>query len=324
MDTRVEAAGVSAQIQAFGCMTTAEFRMGGRTARPLYAAPWHDYHGDPFLEHLRGDFLCVPFGIAPESLVQFPEGWRELTPGQTQFAHGYSANATWELVNTRGDAAEFQLRYPEGDAVEYARRTVACAAGTLRFEDRFFMRKNAGLPLGLHPIFRLPEKPGGATLHLPRCATLAAFPVHTDTSSILRPGAFFDDPARAPLESGGSIDLTCLPLAENTEELALLCNVHEPCVHLDNREEGYRVTLEWDADYLKHCMLWISNRGRTFAPWSGRNLCLGIEPVTSAFDLGAAVSAAANPLAARGVPTSVALEAGRTYTIRHSISVAEI
>ena len=324
MDVRVERGNVSAQIQTFGCMTTAEFRLNGLAVRPLYVAPWSGYHGDPLLEHLRGDFLCAPFGIAPASLAQFPSGWRELAPGSTPYAHGYSANAPWEVMHAQEDTAELLLRYPPEDAVEYVSRTVTCAPGTLLFKDILSMRRDARLPLGLHPILRLPEKPGGMRLHLPGCETLATFPVHADASSVLQPNVRFSDPADAPLEAGGSLDLTRLPLTQNTEELVLLCNVEEPRICLDNLEEGYRVTLEWDLDYLRHCMLWISNRGRAFAPWNGRNLCLGVEPVTSAFDLGTQISAVENPLTVSGVPTAVALEAGRTYTIQHSISVTQL
>lgn len=42
-------------------------------------------------------------------------------------------------------------------------------------------------------------------------------------------------------------------------------------------------------------MLWISNRGRKGLPWGGTNLCLGVEPITSAFDFGQGVSANENP-----------------------------
>ena len=37
----------------------------------------------------------------------------------------------------------------------------------------------------------------------------------------------------------------------------------------------------------------MSNRGRQYDPWNGRNLCLGVEPVVAAFDLGVAAGAGA-------------------------------
>ena len=318
MTVRVERGRVAAQVEGFGCMVTPMFSLDGAMVNPMYAAPWDEFVEDPLLANLRGDFVCVPFGIAPESLADFPAGWRELETGVTPLAHGYAANSVWQSARADESSADFVLRYPSQHAVEKLRRTVTCEEAAVTIEDQITVRRDVSLPLGLHPMFRLPQDAGGARLVLPGCETLATFPVATDASSILSPMALFADPMAAPLREGGVVDLTRLPLAQATEELVLLCNVEQPRVSLENVVEGYRVTLEWEADYLKHCLLWISNKGRSFAPWNGRNLCIGVEPVTSAFDLGTAVSAARNPLAAQGIPTAVPLTVGRTHSLRHS------
>lgn len=67
-------------------------------------------------------------------------------------------------------------------------------------------------------------------------------------------------------------------------------------------------------------MLWISNRGRKGLPWGRTNLCLGVEPITSAFDFGQGVSANENPLRKAGYSTAIDFEAGRTYEVRHRIA----
>ncbi|MDK6399761.1 hypothetical protein QP426_01515 [Pauljensenia sp. UMB1235] len=54
------------------------------------------------------------------------------------------------------------------------------------------------------------------------------------------------------------------------------------------------------------------------------NLCLGVEPITSAFDFGQGVSADDNPLAKAGYSTAVDFEAGRTYEVRHRITAERI
>ena len=105
------------------------------------------------------------------------------------------------------------------------------------------------------------------------------------------------------------------------EEIVLVANPEEGRVSLDNTEGGYRVTLEWDHTVLRHLLVWMSNRGRPFAPWGGTNVCLGVEPVTAAFDLGESVSAADNPLDAEGIPTVVALSPESDLVIRHGIGV---
>lgn len=317
MDLRVEQGSVAARIQPFGAMVSPEFLLEGRLVQPFYQAPWDDFPSDPLLAHLRGDFACVPFGIGPSSMDGFAPPWDELDSAPSAHAHGYPANSVWDPVAVAPDSAELLLELPPSQQVRAIRRTVRCEPPWVAIEDEFTVRQDVSLPLGLHPMFRLPPEVGGARLILPGCETLATLPVATDASSVLLSATEFGDAAGAPLRDGGVLDLTSLPLPMATEELVLMVEVAQPRVALENLVEGYRIVLEWETDYLRHCLLWFSNRGRAFPPWDGRNLCLGIEPVTSAFDLGTQVSAATNPLSARGIRTAVALESGRTHVLRH-------
>lgn len=57
------------------------------------------------------------------------------------------------------------------------------------------------------------------------------------------------------------------------------------------------------------------------APWNGRHLALGLEPICSAFDLGQQVSAAENPISKRGVPTARSFRAGEQFVTRYRIEV---
>lgn len=321
MDYRVEKGSVAAQIQLFGAMVSPEFVLDGRLVQPFYRAPWDDFAADPLLAHLQGDFACVPFGIGPSAMDGFPPPWDELEPGPDARAHGYPANSVWEPVTVGPDWAELLLELPEPEPVESIRRIIRCEQPWVSIAEEFTVRQDVSLPLGLHPMFRLPSEAGGARLRLPGCRTLVTFPVATDSSSVLLPATEFGDAAGAPLREGGVLDLTSLPLPVATEELVLMVEVAEPRVALENLVEGYRILLEWESDYLSHCLLWISNRGRNFPPWNGRNLCLGVEPVTSAFDLGTQISTAVNPLAAQGIRTAVPLESGKTHIMRHRFKI---
>ena len=65
-------------------------------------------------------------------------------------------------------------------------------------------------------------------------------------------------------------------------------------------------------------MLWISNGGRDYAPWSGRHRgVLGIEDGRTA--LGHAASLGDNWLKREGVATAFALGEGRNVSFRHVI-----
>ena len=177
------------------------------------------------------------------------------------------------------------------------------------------------MPLGLHPIFTLPEAAGQAELLLPEYAFAATFPAAVDASSIFVQNAQTGARAVACLD-GSTCDVTCLPLARSTEELLMLCNVADGSVTLRNRPQGCRITLSWDARLLPNCLLWLSNRGRTFAPWNGQNLCLGIEPIAAAFDLGEDVSSHDNPLRRKDVCTSLPFKKGVPFVLTHSLQVS--
>lgn len=109
-------------------------------------------------------------------------------------------------------------------------------------------------------------------------------------------------------------------VGDEVDEIVLIADPKEPRIALVNEAEGYRVAVEWDPKYLQNAMLWISNRGRKGLPWGGTNLCLGVEPITSAFDFGQGVSANENPLRKAGYSTAIDFEAGRTYEVRHRIA----
>ncbi|AQP46159.1 hypothetical protein RPIT_12820 [Tessaracoccus flavus] len=279
-------------------MVTAAFEAGGGFVSPLYEAPWlGQWQGDPLLAHLRGDFVCVPFGM----------------PG-----HGYAANHAWELLDVSDERAVLSIAYPEDHPVERVTREVVCADGALEFADSIEMREPASLPLGLHPMFRLPDGVGEARLVLPDAAAILTPPQPPEPTARLLPGQRFIDPTRAP-SVDGTADLTRLPWEGRSEDLAQLVDVVEGRVGLV--VDGVTTVLEWDQTVLKHCLLWVSNRGRDYPPWNGRNLCLGVEPVTSAFDLGAEASAGRNPVADEGVQTAVSLEPGETHVVHHRVSV---
>lgn len=320
MDITIGTGSVRATIQPLGAMTTIVFEAGtDKEFSPTYVAPWEAFPEIPLLNRLRGDFLCAPFGAAPASAEDLPTEWRGGFDGPSPFVHGPSGNLEWTVLRTKNDTALLALDYPSKSSIERVERTVTCVGGAVEFVDAIAMRHDARLPLGLHPILRLPDEVGAARIEVPDCASFWAFPADSGTS-VLRAGAVFPDLAAAPRANGATINLTRVPLAEEVDEIVLIAGPKRPEVALVNEAEGYRVAVEWDQALLKNAMLWISNRGRKGAPWGGTNLCLGVEPITSAFDFGTGVSGASIPLAEAGFRTAVELKAGERYEIRHRIT----
>lgn len=320
MDITIGTGRIQATIQLQGAMTTAIFEAGTQHAfSPSYIAQWSGWEGEPLLTQLRGDFLCVPFGAAPAQAEDLPTSWRDGYAGPEEWIHGYSSNGIWAVLEQDSHSIRLGLDYPSTSPVERVERTVTCTEEAVEYVDTIVMRSDATLPLGLHPIVSLPEDEGGATLVLPKAHSFHALPIDSGTS-VLEIGAVFDDAAAAPRRDGTTLDLTQLPLGVNVDEIVLMALPETPQVSLQNRTQGYEVTIEWDPEFLKHCLLWVSNRGRQGEPWGGNNLCLGIEPITAAFDFGQGVSAGENPLSTQGLPTSVPLKAGESYAIRHRMT----
>ena len=324
MDTlELRCGGTRVQLDRFGAMFTAEFTVNGQRVSPLHSPAWHGgYPEDAFLNGLQGDFLCAPFGARPESAEAFADEWKPYIEAAAPdaFAHGYPAHHVWDVADVREQEATLRLTsHPRFSSI--TRRVVCAPDGSVQVTDTLIPTADFELPLGLHPIFALPEQAEEAELVLPEHAFAATFPAAVDASSIFVQNAQTDAHAVACLD-GTTCDVTRLPLARDTEELLMLCNVADGSVTLRNRPQGYRVTLSWDARLLPNCLLWLSNRGRTFRPWNGQNLCLGIEPIAAAFDLGEGVSAGENPLRRRGVCTALPFKAGVPLILTHSLQVS--
>ena len=98
----------------------------------------------------------------------------------------------------------------------------------------------------------------------------------------------------------------------------MLTAVRAP-LRLSYLQEHAIVEVDWDTSVLPSVLLWISDRFLAGDPWNGSYRGLGVEPVAAAFDLPAAVSAASNPMAGRGVATAVDLEPGAPLRVDYSI-----
>lgn len=316
-----------ASVQALGGMLgPVTFLLpDGRQVSPLHVAPWFDdpTRKDqlPILQDLRGEWPCIPFGTdAPRML---PEGWS--ATGKTfdgaDIPHGHSSNAEWVFTDTSPDRLTLTCDYPTTHPIRRLTRTIAAdpQAPALDITLTVEARRPCRLPIGLHPTLRLPTI-GQARLEPPTFREGRVFPLDVEPGQgLLQPAATFSILGSIPRRNGHSLSLANLPLTENTEELVQLCGVtggfrlHHP--------DGWSVTLDWDSAHFPSLLLWISNRGRAYAPWNSRHVALGVEPVAAAFDLGPAVSTAPNPISAAGTPTAYDFHPDRPFTTSYRIGV---
>lgn len=89
--------------------------------------------------------------------------------------------------------------------------------------------------------------------------------------------------------------------------------------------EGYVWFALKDPRVLRQTLLWHSNGGRHYAPWSSRHLnVLGIEDSTGYFHYGLAPSARRNPLNRLGEQTCFHLKPAETLNVNYIMAVAKV
>ncbi|MXU65734.1 aldose epimerase family protein [Oceanomicrobium pacificus] len=327
---------LSGEVQALGGMAgPVHFDLGTRRIQPFAIAPWGDDPLDrrntlpPILRRLRGEWPCVPFGM-PELRTDLPDRWRAgLDPGLhpvDRWPHGFGANHLWHRLAGPSERLTIGIDYPADHAVKRLERSLSEGPdGALDIGLTVEMRRDALLPLGLHPVFRLPDEAGAGQLDIPSAVRVHSFPLPVEPGrSVLQPGQAADGLGRLALEAGGHADMSRLPLPVPTEEL-LLVDLTEGHVELCNISEGYRVILTWDVSLFPSCLLWVSTGGRTDYPWNGRFNAIGIEPVAAPFDLGEIMARNPDlPIASERHHRALRLTAADGLRTRYSISVSDI
>lgn len=299
----------------------------GLQVSPMHIAPWADDPGASelpgILRRLRGEWPCVPFGYTVP-VAAAPDDWAPLLkssePGED--VHGFSSNHDWTWELASDGSLALGLDYPATSPVRRVERVVTPDPNGPAVDVifRIHVRETCRLPLGLHPVFRLPAEPRAARLEPGRFNHGRTYPGVVEPSTpFFAIDQRFSDLSSIPLLSGDRFDASQLPFDADVEELLQLNGIDGTCA-LAVPSSGYRVRLTWQKEHFPSLLLWFSNRGRKMAPWSGRHVAIGIEPICSSFGLGPATATADNPIARSGTPTARQFNAGEVFTTRYRIA----
>lgn len=319
-------------IAAAGIEATLDLRVGhvrrltitrdGRTIEPLHVAPWVEDAATgadaailPNVRWLAGDFFCAPFG--PSDLEDGP-------------GHGWPANSAWRHVGTE--------TLGDGTIVRFALERRVCGAElvkelTLRnghpflYQRHVFRGGSGAVPVASHAMVRFGPRGGRLAFSPKAWGETPPTPLEPGRHRLAYP-ARFADPAAAPAADGGVADLTRYPICARMEDFALLVEV--PGARL-----GWAAALRRDAAEvvlslknpaeLPVTMLWLSDGGRDYVPWNGRHTgVLGIEEGRTWGGAGHRASVGPNPLAAAGVPTSLALDPAGEVVVRHVVGALPV
>jgi hypothetical protein len=324
----------SLSVQRLGAMMApAQFRLSdGRMVSPLHIAPWGDEPvaaGLPgILRRLRGEWPCVPFGYSVPG-GGWPREWADVMgpPTPDEEVHGHSSNHEWDWLESEDASLSLALNYPGTSPVDRVERVVKPdpAAPAVDLAFRIFAKRKCRLPIGLHPVFRLPAETGAVRLELGSFSVGRTYPGTVELGKALfAANRIFTDIAAVPARNSGSpLDASALPFATDAEELLQVEGLSGHAA-LANLAEGYRVQLSWNPADFPSLLLWMSNRGRSAEPWNGRHLAIGIEPICSPFGFGPATALAENPIARSGVPTALEFSPLAPFETRYRISVGPL
>jgi hypothetical protein len=280
---------------------------GGRQIAPLHRAPWVGTQEAlppgtaPHLATLGGDFFCAPFAGSEEGSPL--HGW----PANAPWAVVAEGNGTLRAVLSRpvsGATLVKELSVSDGHPFVYQRHVFIGGSG------RVTVANHANLSVRTGAIIRTSPKSHWETPKSPQESDPAR-----GRSALVYP-ARAEDPAAFPGRDG-PVDLTRYPWNPRHEDFVMGIEARGHALGwtaVTRPAEGDLYLSLRDARALPITMLWHSNGGRDYPPWSGRHFgCLGVEEGAALTMLGLSSEADLSG------PGALALDPGGVAEVRHVI-----
>ncbi|MFT3973983.1 MAG: hypothetical protein QM699_11195 [Amaricoccus sp.] len=321
---RLVVEGISLAVEPRGGMLAdLVIERNGHRLAPLHRAPWVQEldampaDAAPHLAVLEGDFFCAPFGRTDDPAIP---------------AHGWPANGRWQLegIDVGADGSKTgRFELPERVNGAVVSKEMTLRPGHPVVYQRHVLRGGSGrVPIAHHAMIRVP---GGARVSFsPKdFGATPTTPQESDPArgrSLLAYPQRFDSLADVGLVDGRRLDLSRYPWAETQEDFLTLFDPQAARVGWSAavaKVDGFVFFAVKDASVLTQTSLWMSNGGRSYAPWSSRHLAvLGIEETCAHFGDGPAVSGGDNDLSRQGYRTAVTL--GGRVDVRYALGAIPV
>lgn len=270
---------VQATVYSIGAsLHDVTFLLGaGQQFSPFAEAPWRTQSFEnpqsgiaPHLQFLGGEWPCVPFG----------------TTRFDSMHHGYGSNAHWRLVERDDHSILLEVDFPKDHVIQRLRRqiTLSDSSPSLQCTLEIDVRTACHIPIGLHPIFRLPEKSSRISLSLNSSGDIRSIPAEFRlTQSVVDGNTLVTNDGCLRLQDNETIRFP-EQFLELREELIQVWEAGG-CATLVYPDEAAEISLTWNPSDFPGCLLWLANPGSEI-DGLGQFRGLGIEPVASFFDRG--------------------------------------
>ena len=330
---------VSLSITAVGGMVApVDFVLpDGGVVSPYYVSPWQGEELQlpvPVLRYLRGDFFCMPFG-ADSRFERLGDGGASVT--EMHQVHGETATQEWRFVGAKHteEAASVTLEMDTKVRAAHVQKTVSLRAHqTAIYVEHRISGAEGPMTLGHHATLGAQQPMRISTSKFDLGLTAPGPDVPTDEAGeyyALAPSAEFSTLSAVPSrwKRPDTVDCSVFPARAGFVDILSLSvrpgRLSTPAWTAAVCEEGNYLWYSLkDSTVLPTTVMWMENRGRHGAPWSGRNCCIGLEEVCGYLAEGLAASAADNPVAERGIPTVHTLTRERDLVVRNLQGVVPV
>jgi hypothetical protein len=298
-----------------GHLAPVTFQTARGPVQPYTIMPWfaerHPGTRPGLLRHPRGDFFCLPFGANATP-------WK----GEQHPPHGETAAANWKLQSFVRNGPETRLRTVmrirerPGEVVKDVRLV---AGHPVVYTAHEISGLRGPICFGYHPMLKFPARPSSGIVSMSPIRFGQVRPVAFENParggySSLKTGAWFKSLDKVACTDGAAADLTMYPARPGFDDLVMVGSAVQTTfawTAVAFPSEGYVWFSLKNPGLLPSTVLWFSNGGRHYAPWSGRNReVMGLEEVRAYFDLGLKESATPNPWHDHGVPTTWSMKRG--------------
>lgn len=258
----------------------------GRDIAPLHRAPWVGTgevlpaDAAPLMAGLGGDFFCAPFASS--------EGDSPL--------HGWPPNVPWQIALASPGKVRAICSHPVFGAT-LVKELAVFDTHPFVYQRHVFVGGSGRVSAANHANVSVPNGAHIRTSVKSHWETPAT-PQETDAAkgrSFIACPARATDPSAFPTADGGTVDLTTYPWFARSEDFAIGIEAGASPLGWTAVTRPIEADLYLSLRHPRHVpmtMLWQSNGGRDYAPWSGRHTgCLGVEEGAAAHMLGLSTNA---------------------------------